>query len=63
MHITNQLKLESEPQASEAFSLECYFKGCNQQALVIHRRHWFCVVHALASARIRQLIGSLRGGE
>jgi hypothetical protein len=41
--------------------LKCQQKRCNRRALVIHRRRWFCVVHALASARIRQLIGRLRG--
>jgi uncharacterized membrane protein YwaF len=43
--------------------LKCHSRRCNQQALIVHRRQWFCVVHALVSARIRQFIRSLRGGE
>jgi hypothetical protein len=41
--------------------LKCHSKRCNQQALVIYRRRWFCVVHALASVRIRQFIRKLGG--
>ena len=40
---------------------KCHSKRCKSQALVIHRRQWFCVVHALVSARIRQFVRSLRG--
>jgi hypothetical protein len=42
---------------------KCHSRRCDEQPLVIYRRHWFCVVHALATARIRQFIRSLRGGE
>ncbi len=41
----------------------CYSKRCNQLALVIYRHQWLCVVHALATARIRQLIRRLGGGK
>jgi hypothetical protein len=43
--------------------LKCHSKRCNEQALVIYRRRWLCVLHALASARIAQFIRSLRGGK
>ncbi len=43
--------------------LKCYSRRCKSQALVIHRRRWLCVVHALVLARIRQFVRSLRGGK
>jgi hypothetical protein len=43
--------------------LKCHSSRCNKQALIIYRRRWLCVLHALASVRIRQLIQRVRGGK
>ena len=36
--------------------LQCATRHCEQPALIIYHHQWFCVLHALAKAKIRQLI-------